>query len=106
MTARGWHSRGHALTLDFFKNHGLVPDDLQVLDLHESKLDVIRRYGNVALCVDDHAGHVDSFVKAGFPSLLVDRPWNRHFHHFDRVFDLQDVIQRIPFRSMDMGGLS
>lgn len=97
LTARGWHPNGTVLTRQWLGDHGLLPDELHVVELHRRKEDELHRYGRVAWMIDDNLAHVHGAAATGLVDtvVLMTRPWNRAGHHDARVNDLFEYAELI-----------
>ncbi len=94
LTARGWHPEGERVTRDWLETHGLRPDRLHLVPMHQAKGEVLPEYGRVAWFLDDHLGHAAGAEASGVVDrvLLQDRPWNRVAEHpGQRIHSLWEV---------------
>lgn len=90
LTARGWHPDGDALTREWLAAHGLLPDLLHIVPLHQKKEEVLGRYSGIAWMIDDNPAHVLGAARSGAVQsvVLMERPWNKDLAHPLRVLDL------------------
>lgn len=110
ITARGWHPYGRALTQQWVAEHELDIDELIVVDAHQSKTDVIGKFGNdIKFSVDDRMKHCREYSQTGCINhvLLYDAVWNRGMTRWntdwngndydERIFDLNEIVEHVEW---------
>lgn len=110
ITARGWHPEGRARTQQWVAEHELDIDELIVVDAHESKTDVITKFGDdITFSIDDRMKHCREYSQTNNIDhvLLYDAiwnnnmtPWNTDWEGYDydeRIFDLSEIIAHVDW---------
>lgn len=91
VTARGWHPQAKAITHSWLQSQNIFYDHLHVVPLGGNKLDVFAELQDVVMAVDDHPDNITRYDANGIFSLLMDRPWNKHFTG-ERIFSLDAIV--------------
>jgi 5'(3')-deoxyribonucleotidase len=91
VTARGWHPQATAITRTWLQSQNISYDHLHVVPLGGNKLEVFTQLQDVVMAVDDHPDNITRYHAKGILSLLMDRPWNKHFSG-ERIFSLDAII--------------
>ncbi len=91
LTARAWHPDAVNVTIDYFKDKGVVFDKLHVIQPDQKKIDYLQHFGNVQLIVEDNPYHALDFYKNGYKTVLIDRPWNRDLKDLTRINSLEQL---------------
>ena len=109
ITARGWHPNANALTEQWVADHALDIDELIVVDMHQSKADVVKKFSSITFSIDDRIKHCREYTQAGIIEhvLLYDAPWNTNLtswntdwdgHDYDeRILDLHEIIDHVEW---------
>jgi 5'(3')-deoxyribonucleotidase len=94
ITARGWHPHAEAITHSWLQSQNIFHDHLHVVPLGGNKLDVFTKLQDVVMAVDDHPDNIARYHGKGIFSLLMDRPWNRHFVG-ERIYSLDAIVDYV-----------
>lgn len=110
ITARGWHPEGRELTQQWVDKHGLDIDELIVVDAHESKTDVIAKFGDdIKFSIDDRMKHCREYSQTNSINhvLLYNAIWNENmgrwntdwngYDYDERIFDLSEIIDHVEW---------
>lgn len=92
VTARAWHPQAFELTQTWLQTHAITFHELRVVPLGSNKMDVLKEHRDIVLAIDDHPRNIQHYQQAGVSTLMVDRPWNAHYHATERIFSLQPVL--------------
>lgn len=91
VTARGWHPQAKAISHAWLQSQNISYDHLHVVPLGGNKLEVLAHLQDVVMAVDDHPNNIMRYHTQGIPSLLMDRPWNKHFES-ERIYSLAAIV--------------
>lgn len=119
ITARGWHPYGRALTQQWVAEHELDINELIVVDAHQSKTDVITKFGgDIVFSIDDRIKHCREYSQSGNVDhvLLYDAIWNSKFlpwntdwngcDYEQRIYDLHEIIDHVEWSKENQGAIS
>lgn len=88
----------HGMLFDHFEN---LIDEVRFVDIYKDKSHLVRELG-CDLWIDDKYDDTKRVMDLGIPSVLVNRPWNKHNRHIPYVNNIVQVIEN--WRSILRGG--
>lgn len=109
ITARGWHPQGKEITKKWVADHNLDIDELIVVEIDQSKTDVITKFDNIIFSIDDRIKHCREYIQSGLVKhvLVYDAPWNSHMtkwnpfwkgdDYHERIYDLHEIIDHVDW---------
>lgn len=97
VTARQWHPNARNITEEWLKKHELHYDHLTFTSHHQSKVEAIVHWDEVALAVDDRDAHCEAYSKHDKVEkvLILDKPWNRNLEGIERISSLSEILKFI-----------
>lgn len=97
ITARGWHPHAEEITAKWLSDNNLTPDELIVVGENQSKTDVIGKFDNIILSLDDRIKNCREYTKSGLVDnvIIYEASWNNYMSRWNTDWNGWDYHFRV-----------